>query len=60
LEGPRGQIDRAARMLGFSRAEYISKSYGALFMEERGMKGGRSGHGEPTSFSRWPDMLFQS
>lgn len=36
LEGPRGQIDRAARLLGFGRADYINKSYGELFMEERG------------------------
>ena len=60
LEGPRGEIDRAAARLGFGRAEYINKSYGALFMEESGVGRGRSSHGEPTSFSRWPDMLFRS
>ena len=36
LEGPGREIDRAAARLGFGRAEYITKSYGALFMEERG------------------------
>jgi adenylate cyclase, class 2 len=37
LEGPRREIDRAAARLGFGPAEYITKSYGALFMEERGV-----------------------
>lgn len=37
LEGPRREIDRAATRLGFGRAEYITKSYGALFMEEVGV-----------------------
>jgi adenylate cyclase class IV len=36
LEGPRREIDRAAARLGFGPGEYITKSYGALFMEERG------------------------
>jgi len=60
LEGPRGQIDRAAARLGFGRGEYISKSYGVLFMEERGMGREKSRDGEPSSFSRWPDMVFRS
>jgi len=37
LEGPRREIDRGAARLGFGRAEYITKSYGALFMEEGGV-----------------------
>src|SRR5207302_951913 len=37
LEGGRGEIDRAARLLGFSASEYVNKNYGALFMEERGL-----------------------
>ncbi len=37
LEGPRREIDRAAARLSFGPAEYITKSYGALFMEERGV-----------------------
>jgi adenylate cyclase class 2 len=36
LEGPRREIDCAAERLGFSREEYINKSYGELFMERRG------------------------
>jgi adenylate cyclase class IV len=59
LEGPPREIDGAARGLGFARGEYINKSYGALFMEERGVKRDTAWHGEPTSFSRWPDMLFR-
>ena len=65
LEGPRGQIDRAAARLGFGRAEYITKSYGALFMEERGVgrrlksrkragakrEAGKASHHEPTDES---------
>src|ERR1700680_2348268 len=50
LEGERGQIDRAAGMLGFARSDYINKSYGALFVEERGLARPTSGK-EPTSFS---------
>jgi len=59
LEGERGEIDRAAEMLGFGRSDYINKSYGALFIEERGLGGGASGK-EPTSFSGITDMLFRS
>lgn len=36
LEGPRREIDRAAARLGFGPADYIVKSYGELFVEERG------------------------
>jgi adenylate cyclase class 2 len=59
LEGERGEIDRAAAMLGFARSDYINKSYGALFVEERGAAGPTSGK-EPTSFSGITDMLFRS
>ena len=72
LEGPGRAIDRAAARLGFGRAEYITKSYGALFMEERGVgrgfksrksagaEAGKASHDEPTRFSGLPDMLFSS
>jgi adenylate cyclase class 2 len=33
LEGSRASIDRAARVLGFSVADYSTKSYGALYLE---------------------------
>jgi adenylate cyclase class 2 len=59
LEGERGEIDRAAGMLGFGRSDYINNSYGALFVEERGLAGRASGE-EPKSFSGITDMLFRS
>ncbi len=59
LEGQREEIDRAAGMLGFARSDYINKSYGALFVEERRLAGPASGK-EPTSFSGITDMLFRS
>lgn len=34
LEGPPGAIDRAAQELGFSRHDYIRKSYLALYIED--------------------------
>ena len=34
LEGSRKSIDRVARLLGYSRADYITASYGALYLEE--------------------------
>jgi len=61
LEGPRGEINRAAALLGFARSDYITKSYGALFMEECGLArriSGRASHNEPVPFSGVPDMLF--
>jgi adenylate cyclase, class 2 len=33
LEGSRREIDRIARQLGFRRSDYITASYGALYME---------------------------
>jgi adenylate cyclase class 2 len=58
LEGERGEIDRAADLLGFARSDYIAKSYGALFMEERGLAR-RASHNEPIPSLRLPDMLFR-
>ncbi len=61
LEGPPGEIDRAAELLGFARSGYITKSYGALFMEQCGLSrrsSGRASHGEPVPFSGVTDMLF--
>jgi adenylate cyclase class 2 len=62
LEGGREEINRAARRLGFATSDYINQSYGALFMEACGLAGarGRTFQGEPTPFSRLPDMLFRS
>ena len=59
LEGRREEINRAAKLLGFARSDYINKSYGALFMEERGLAG-RASRKEPVPFSGVPDMVFGS
>jgi adenylate cyclase class IV len=57
LEGDRAAIDRSARLLGFTKADYIVKSYGGLFMESlrdkrhAHAKGRRTGRTE-SSFGR--------
>ena len=43
LEGPRAWIDRTAERLGFGPGDYLTKSYGQLYLEycrERGVKPG--------------------
>jgi hypothetical protein len=47
LEGPRRAIDHAARLLGYSRGDYLTKSYVALWGE----------HCRRSSLP-WGDMLF--
>jgi len=59
IEGERDAIDRAATLLGFARSDYIDKSYGALFMEQRGPARKAASQIEPTPFSGLPDMLFR-
>ena len=59
LEGERGEINRAAALLGFGDSDYINKSYGALFMEERGLSRPVS-HNEPVPSSGLADMVFSS
>ncbi len=60
LEGASRQIDRAAKLLGFSAEDYINKSYGALFMEACGVKALPGGtRAEPRPASRLPDMMFR-
>jgi adenylate cyclase class IV len=54
LEGARVSIDRAARRLGFTKADYIVGSYGGLFMESLKIRGTGATKNEPT-----PDMLFR-
>ena len=56
IEGSQAAIDRAAKQLGFRRSDYITKSYGALFMEWQGVRG-TSGH-EPRPLDRLADMVF--
>jgi adenylate cyclase, class 2 len=57
LEGQHREIDRAAKMLGFTPSDYISKSYGDLLLEQRGPAGAASA-GESSPFSGLGDMLF--
>lgn len=49
-EGSRGAIDRSAALLGYQPADYITKSYGQLFLDS---KRGRIGSAGPR------DMLFR-
>jgi adenylate cyclase class IV len=59
LEGARVSIDRAARRLGFSKADYIVRSYGGLFMESLKLRGKGATINEPTPALGLPDMLFR-
>ncbi len=57
LEGDPAAIDRAAALLGFGPADYITKSYGILFLEQRRSAGG----GEASlGGGGTGDMLFPS
>ena len=47
--------DRAARRLGFRPADYLTKSYGALFMEQQGIA--RERNRKPSD--GLPDMVFK-
>ncbi len=47
LEGPPEAIDQAARLLGYTPADYITRSYGALYLEHCRQRGVQPG-----------DMLF--
>ena len=61
LEGEPTAIDRCAALLGFRPAEYIAKSYGALFVEQRRSAASTPGSlGEPTPAAGSIDMLFPS
>ncbi len=59
LEGARVSIDRAARRLGFTKADYIVGSYGGLFMESLKIRGKGATKNEPTPELALPDMLFR-
>jgi len=64
LEGGCAAIDRCATLLGFRPADYIVKSYGALFLEQRRSAAAAAGSstpgssGEPLPEPGLPDMLF--
>jgi adenylate cyclase class 2 len=59
LEGPPAWIDRTARLLGFSRDDYITLSYAALYLEWRRAMPTPAAHmvfvTRPAP-SRWPKM----
>jgi adenylate cyclase class 2 len=48
LEGRSAAIDRAARLLGYARSDYMTESYGALYIADCRRRGRKPGH-----------MLFQ-
>jgi len=58
LEGPPNAIDRAANELGFSRAEYITKNYLLLHVENCRRKGVAVAQPAPGVISGIPDMVF--
>jgi adenylate cyclase, class 2 len=58
LEGPPGAIDRAASELGFSRADYITKNYLLLHVENCRRKGVAVAQLAPGVVSGIPDMVF--
>jgi adenylate cyclase class 2 len=43
LEGPAAGIDRAARLLGYSRKDYLKETYGSLYLAECRRRGLRPG-----------------
>lgn len=60
LEGPSAKIDRAARLLGYRPADYIAKTYGALFLERaRGVSHLGDSQNEPMPAPGLGDMLFR-
>src|SRR5579859_5652682 len=44
LEGPRRWIDRAARLLGFSSVDFITASYGRLYLDDCQARGVEPAH----------------
>ena len=58
LEGERRAIDRSARLLGYGPADYIARSYGALYMEHRRIAPAATSSGEPSPSSGLGDMRF--
>lgn len=61
LEGAREEIDRCAALLGFGQGDYIAKSYGALFIEQRRSAPSEFGTlAELSTDSGSAEMLFSS
>jgi hypothetical protein len=60
LEGGRQSIDRAAKHLGFGPADYITRTYPALFAEYASHKPAGEGQSEALSALGGRDMLFST
>lgn len=60
LEGPAHAIDRAANELGYSRADYVTKDYLLLHVENCRRTGVPVNHLAPGVVSGIPDMVFKS
>ncbi len=60
FEGAPEAIDRGAALLGYGPADYITKSYGMLYLEHCRREGLDVGAGPFGPNSRLPGMLFQS
>ena len=58
IEGCREAIDRSAALLGFGPADYITRSYGSLFLEYCRASRAADPQGEPSPASGLADMLF--
>ena len=58
LEGPPAAIDRAAKLLGYGPADYITKSYLALYLDQRRRQGVVPQPGQGDWATGIPDMLF--
>ncbi len=58
LEGPPPAIDRAAKLLGYGPADYITKSYLALYLDQRRRQGVVAQPGQGDWATGIPDMLF--
>jgi hypothetical protein len=59
LEGPPSAIDRAAKELGFLRADYITKNYLLLHVENCRRKGVSVSQLAPGVVSGIPNMVFE-
>lgn len=60
LEGPAEAIDRAAKELGYSHADYITKSYLALHIEQCQKQGKAIAQPAPGVVTGIPDMIFEN
>lgn len=60
LEGPPAAIDQAARELGYTHADYITKNYLLLHIEQCQRDGRMASRPAPGAVAGIPNMLFQS